>query len=77
MLEANIRNPPAIASMHTGIRVVDIEIFFALRPERPYGIQKSCELSVCDLGPIDRKLGELDAVLGTLIPGTFVAAHQE
>jgi hypothetical protein len=63
--------------MHTGIVVVDIEVFFSLWSQRPDGIEKSRELSVSDLGPIDRKLREIDAMLGPLVLGTVVAAHQK
>ena len=77
VLEAGIRRPLSVAPMHAGVVVVDVEIFFPLRPHRSDGTQEDRELPIGDLGPVDEKIRQLDLMLRTLVLRPDTAAHQK
>src|ERR1051325_7535786 len=72
-----VREPSAIAPVHPGITVADIEILFSASAFRSDSIEKSSKLSVGHLMKIDGKFRDGDLVHWPFILRPVIASHQK
>jgi len=72
---SRIREPSAVAPVHPGIIVADVEILFSARAFRSDSVEESGKLSVGHLMTIDEKFRDGDLVHWPFILRTVIASH--